>query len=97
MLKVWLKIKYYPHRTTFRKEGMEYQQFVTPQPKDDDLVFGYWSSTSENPKPRHVYNKVRERFGEVLDLVEKGKWQKGGKRDIDTALDIAKDAGYFSK
>jgi integrase len=79
-LKVWLKIKYQAHRRTFREAGKERQEFVTPQQRDTDLVFAYWSHDGASPEPKNIYNRVRESFTQILDILEKGKWQRSGKR-----------------
>lgn len=80
-LKLWIKGKYEPHRTTLRRrDGSEYQDFVSPEQKPEDLVFSHWHVDGSIAEPRNIYNKTRENFADLLALIGKDKKHDGGKR-----------------
>lgn len=79
-IRIWLKTKYAPHRTTITKEGKESQERVIPESSPDDTLFGLWHRDGTRPKPNHIAQKIRTKLGKLLTVIKKDEIDEGGRR-----------------
>jgi integrase len=80
-LGLWLKYKYRPHRTTIKDSaGNPIQEYVEPEARPDDLLFGGWHPDGANPNPSNIAVRIRREFARTLQSINKAHADDNGRR-----------------